>query len=77
MAYASKTNQFEDNHLRNLTGLLEQIRAGETALPEFQRDFVWDAPMTQELIVSIAYGIFAGSVPRIPNTQKLFAWREF
>jgi hypothetical protein len=77
MAYASKPKQFEDNALRDLTALLEQIHAGKTALPDFQRNFVWDPPMTQELIVSIAYGIFAGSVLRIPNTQRVFAWREF
>lgn len=33
--------------------------------------------MIKELIVSIANAAYAGSVLRIPNTQHLFAWREF
>jgi hypothetical protein len=67
MAYAAKTNQFEDNNLRNLIELLGQIHTRETALPDFQRDFVWDPPKTQELIVSIAYYCFVRvDVSRVP-----------
>ena len=45
---------FEDTNPRDLKELLGQIHAREAALPDFQRDFVWDPYMTQELIVSIA-----------------------
>jgi Protein of unknown function DUF262 len=68
---------FEDTCQRDLKTLLTQIHTRETALPDFQRDFVWDPWMTQELIVSIAHDHAAGSLWRIRNTQKLFAWREF
>ena len=77
MASASKTDQFEDNTLRNLLALLEEIHRGEMGLPDFQRDFVWAPPMIRELIVSVAYGTYAGSVLRIPHAQRLFTRREF
>jgi Protein of unknown function DUF262 len=77
IAYLSKAHLFEDTNPRDLIALLRQIHAREVALPDFQRDFVWDPSMTKELIVSMAERTYAGSVLRIPNTQKLFAWRAF
>jgi Protein of unknown function DUF262 len=77
MAYRSTAHLFEDTNPRDLIALLRQIHTREGALPDFQRDFVWDPAMTKELIVSMAEGTYAGSVLRIPNTQKLFAWRAF
>ena len=77
MAYRSTAHLFEDTNPRELIALLRQIHTREGALPDFQRDFVWDPAMTKELIVSMAEGTYAGSVLRIPNTQKLFAWRAF
>src|SRR6266511_2431470 len=68
---------FEDTNPRELKELLGQIHAREAALPDFQRDFVWDPHMTQELIVSIANNYPAGSLLRIRNTHNLFACREF
>lgn len=68
---------FEDTNPRTLKELLQQIHSREMALPDFQRDFVWDPSATQELIVSIAANYPAGSLLRIRNTQNLFACREF
>lgn len=68
---------FEDTNPRELKELLAQIHGCEAALPDFQRDFVWDPGMTQELIVSIANNYPAGSLLRIRNTHNLFACREF
>jgi len=68
---------FEDTNPRELKELLSQIHNRDTALPDFQRDFVWDPNATQELIVSIAYNYPAGSLLRIRNTHNLFACREF
>jgi uncharacterized protein with ParB-like and HNH nuclease domain len=48
---------FEDTNPRDLKELLQQIQAREAALPDFQRDFVWEPSATQELIVSIAFGL--------------------
>ena len=42
---------FEDTNPRELKELLSQIHNREAALPDFQRDFVWDPNATQELIV--------------------------
>ncbi len=68
---------FEDTNPRDLKELLGHVHAREAALPDFQRDFVWDPHMTQELIVSIANNYPAGSLLRIRNTHNLFACREF
>ena len=68
---------FEDTNPRQLKELLGQIHTREAALPDFQRDFVWDPNATQELIVSIASNYPAGSLLRIRNTHSLFACREF
>ena len=68
---------FEDTNPRELKELLRQIDGREAVLPDFQRDFVWDANATQELICSIASNYPAGSLLRIRNTHNLFACREF
>src|SRR5437016_5437405 len=53
--------------------LLEMIHNREMALPDFQRDFVWDPSATDELIESIISNFPAGSLLRIKNgTQLLF-----
>ena len=68
---------FEDTNPHDLKELLEQINKREAALPDFQRNFVWDPSATQELIVSIASVYPAGSLLRIRNTKELFASRHF
>lgn len=57
--------------------MLRQIREREIALPDFQRDFVWEPLATQELITSIANNYPAGSLLAIRNTHEYFASREF
>src|SRR5882724_10513222 len=53
--------------------LLQMIHNREMALPDFQRDFVWDPSATDELIESIISNFPAGSLLRIKNgTQLLF-----
>ena len=42
------------------------------ALPDFQRDFVWDPRATEELIESILQNYPAGSLLRIKNTSGFF-----
>jgi hypothetical protein len=68
---------FEDTNPKSLTELLTEIQQCAAALPDFQRDFVWEPSATQELIVSIANNYPAGSLLRIRNTHNLFACREF
>ena len=67
---------FEDTNPRELKELLGQIHSRESALPDFQRDFVWDPSATQELVVSIASNYPAGSLLRLRNTRDFFAARE-
>jgi hypothetical protein len=55
--------------------LLTQVETQEMALPDFQRDFVWDPWATQELIVSLAQDNPAGSLLRIRNTKDYFSAR--
>src|SRR5262245_56460927 len=70
-------NIFEDTNPRALKDLLAEIQNRVAVLPDFQRDFVWEAPATQELIVSIANNYPAGSILRVRDTKRLFAAREF
>ncbi len=55
-----------------LTFLLESIHNREVALPDFQRDFVWDPRATEELIESICQNFPAGSLLRIKNSDGFF-----
>ena len=68
---------FEDTNPRALKDLLSEIHNRTTALPDFQRDFVWEPGATQELIVSIANNYPAGSILRVRDAQRVFAAREF
>lgn len=68
---------YEDTNARDLKELLTQIDRGEAALPDFQRDFVWDPHAVQDLLVSIASDYPAGSLLRIRNSQGYFTAREF
>lgn len=70
-------NIFEDTNPHTLKSLLGEIHDRTAALPDFQRDFVWDPRATQELIVSIAYNYPAGSLLRVRDAQRSFAAREF
>jgi hypothetical protein len=70
------SNLFEDTPTKELPWLLKQIQEREVALPDFQRDFVWEPAATQELIVSIAKNYPAGSLLAIRNTHSYFAARE-
>jgi hypothetical protein len=77
MERPARMSLFEASTLCNLTELLSQIHIRETALVDFQRDFVWKPPMTQDLIVSIAHAHAAGDIWCIRNTYRVFTWREF
>lgn len=68
---------FEDTNPRALKDLLAEIHNRSTALPDFQRDFVWEPSATQELIVSIANNYPAGSILRVRDAKRVFAAREF
>ena len=52
--------------------LLDSIHNREVALPDFQRDFVWDPRATEELIESIFQNYPAGSLLRISNKSGFF-----
>lgn len=51
--------------------LLAMVHNREMALPDFQRDFVWDPYATDELIESIISNFPAGSLLRIKNGHQL------
>jgi hypothetical protein len=55
-----------------LSFLLASIHHREIALPDFQRDFVWEPRATEELIESICQNFPAGSLLRIKNTEGFF-----
>lgn len=68
---------FEDTNPRALKDLLAEVHSRTMALPDFQRDFVWEPGATQELIVSIANNYPAGSLLRVRDAKRVFAAREF
>jgi len=68
---------FEDTNPKALKELLIEINSRTMALPDFQRDFVWEPGATQELIVSIANNYPAGSILRVRDAKRVFAAREF
>ena len=68
---------YEATNTHSLKQLLNEIETQATALPDFQRDFVWDPKATRDLIVSIAKNYPAGSLLRVRDTKKLFAYRSF
>jgi hypothetical protein len=70
-------NIFEDTNPHALKDLLSEISSRMMALPNFQRDFVWEPGATQELIVSIANNYPAGSILRVRDAKRVFAAREF
>src|ERR1700720_414297 len=67
---------FEDTNPKALKELLGEIHSRTMALPDFQRDFVWEPGATQALIVSIANNYPAGSLLRVRDAKRVFAARE-
>src|SRR5436190_18231461 len=68
---------FEDTNPRSLKDLLAEVNSCTMALPDFQRDFVWEPGATQELVVSIANNYPAGSLLRVRDAKRVFEAREF
>ena len=54
-------DEFE-THPRRLTKMLDDLHAGQLALPNFQRSFVWSPDATRELIVSMIRTFPAGAL---------------
>src|SRR5215210_2393844 len=59
----------------SLQHLLSSINERELALPDFQRDFVWDPRATEELVESIARSFPAGSLLFMPWRANTFTPR--
>ncbi len=58
--------------------LIEEVLKGRIVLPEFQRNFVWDANNIKELLVSILNGYFIGTMlmlEPLSENEALFALR--
>jgi hypothetical protein len=60
----------------SLRHLLSEIHERELALPDFQRDFVWDARATEGLIESISRSFPAGSLLFMSWREDTFSPRE-
>lgn len=69
-------SHFETNP-KTLKDILRQVNAGELALPNFQRNFVWDPGATEELIESIMRRYPAGSLLFLKHMGEGFDVREF
>ena len=60
-----------------LRDVLTDIHKHRTALPDFQRPWVWEPDMVRDLILSVAYRYPAGSLLTMPITGTSFALRGF
>lgn len=74
MKDCTSVETFQTNPV-SLSHLLSAINERELALPDFQRDFVWDARATEELIESISRSFPAGSLLFMPWSQESFTPR--
>lgn len=62
---------------KSLLFLLDQIDHHELALPDFQRDFVWESGATRELVSSIIRSFPAGALLLLQGGADLFKPRAF
>jgi len=74
----ASTQPLFETHPQPLAYLLEQIHNRNLALPDFQRDFVWNPSDTRDLVVSVASLYPAGSLLFLEQTggQPHFKPRE-
>lgn len=61
----------------SLAGLLPDIHSHKAALPNFQREWVWEPYMVKDLLVSVANRYPAGSLLTMPYSGENFALRPF
>lgn len=61
----------------SLATLLPEIDQHKAALPNFQREWVWETQMVADLIVSVANRYPAGSLLTMPNRDGTFSLRPF
>lgn len=61
----------------SLATLLPEIHSHKAALPNFQREWVWEPHMVKDLIISVANRYPAGSLLTMPNSGDTFALRPF
>src|SRR3954447_21762679 len=61
---------------KSLELMLKQIHERELALPDFQRDFVWQPRDTEALVESISQDFPAGSLLFMPFRPGTFTPRE-
>lgn len=66
-----------DTDKKHLTYLLDQIEQQDLALPDFQRDFVWDAGQTRELVRSVMQSFPAGTILLMQGGAAHFKPRSF
>lgn len=66
-----------DTDKKHLTFLLDQIEQKDLALPDFQRDFVWDSGATRELVRSVMQSFPAGTLLLMQGAATHFKPRPF
>lgn len=76
MAVPSNADIFQAKS-ESLAALLPDIHDHKAALPNFQREWIWEPYMVRDLIVSVANRYPAGSLLTMPNTGDKFALRPF
>ena len=78
MTSAYEADPIFDPVPRQISNIVTRIHGGEVALPDFQRNFVWDAGKTEELIQSVISKFPVGTLLLWKQGGKeLFASRNF
>jgi hypothetical protein len=70
-------SNFETHPKKLKDELLNSIHTSETALPDFQRDFVWLPSQTLALIISLTKRFPAGTLLRLESSNPMFQARAF
>src|SRR5258708_9566235 len=65
-----------DNHNKKYESLFVEIDQGQTKLPMFQRDFVWDKEQSAKLIDSILKGFPIGTFIFWRTREELRAYKN-
>src|SRR5690348_12990261 len=66
-----------DAQMMDLGRLLSAVHDGSMALPEFQRDFLWDREDIRELLITVFSGWPAGSLLLLRKGGEFFRLRPF
>lgn len=70
-SFLKKPGSFELQPIKELGDLISNYKKGKIALPDFQRKWIWTAPMVHNLIDSLVRGYPIGSIITIKTDEEM------